>query len=218
MLDFRFRSLSISFNKTYIRNNVSLFNYQVRCLCVCHVLTTILVFVLIGLTAAIAYSANKKSNELSDTKADQIQVNEIKIINEKIFEPVNKDIADLKTNHIDLENKFNRLYTANYLKLDKMEQKTREIEALSDWRYSETAQRFNEGKMELETKYTNTASKLKSFENIVSDGQQLNEMRLEAAKTDLQAEIKKEKDSINPKIDQIYKHLNEIKNEIATYH
>ena len=31
-----------------------------------------LVFVLIGLTAAIAYRASKKANELSDTKADQV--------------------------------------------------------------------------------------------------------------------------------------------------
>ena len=63
-----------------------------------------------------------------------------------------------------------------------------------------------------------TLSELKSFENSVSNGQRLNETRLEAAKTDLQAEMKKEKDSINSKIDQIYKHLNEIKNKIATYH
>ena len=166
------------------------------------------------MTAAIAYSANKKSNELSDTKADQTQVNEIKIMNE----PVNKDIADLKTNHIELETKFHRLYTANNLKFNKLEQKTREIQALSDSRYSETDQRFNEGKTTLMELETNTASELKSFENIVSNGQQLDEMRLEAAKMDLQAEIKKEKDSIDSKIDQIYKHLNEIKNEIANYH
>ena len=66
------------------------------------ILTTLGLFIIIGFTAAIAFGANSKANELSNSKADQLQIN-TQVIR------LQQNISSLKGNHRSLKLNFEAL-------------------------------------------------------------------------------------------------------------